>query len=352
MDIANMEVADIYEALGLSMPEEGEKEQESVSAEPAASENTEGEKEQESVNAEPADTENDLSEDGGADDESEAETDADTDEKPEDGAEPESKQVEKAEKAEKPEQSAEERRKFAAARRRAELEQAAEKAAAAERAKIAEIIKGLQIPKPGEESGFISDISELQSLSESREAQDFEQSFADGTLTHEQFQRAIISAVSKAIAPIRAEGTAGETEAGREAAGDQGSGEAPDSKFLQKVQAELAEIASYEPGVKTPLDLINLPKGEQIAEKIQQGYSYIDAYKSVYADTVAAKTAEAAAKRAAALQSSKGHLQKHGARGSGAVSVPKDQLKLFRELNPTATEAEILKYWNSYKNKT
>ena len=49
---------------------------------------------------------------------------------------------------------------------------------------------------------------------------------------------------------------------------------------------------------------------------------------------------------------SKDHLQATGnARGAGAVSVPKDEMAMYRLLNPNATEAQIQAHYNKHKPK-
>ena len=48
---------------------------------------------------------------------------------------------------------------------------------------------------------------------------------------------------------------------------------------------------------------------------------------------------------------SKGHLTSTKQQGDGALSVPGDEMALFREFLPGASDAEIQKYYNADRKK-
>ncbi len=119
-----------------------------------------------------------------------------------------------------------------------------------------------------------------------------------------------------------------------------------------RVEAELLEIQKLDPTVRSVEDLLRMPKAKEFYALVQKGNSFLDAFRLANMDQLTARTAEAAKQQAQNLTRSKDHLTPAGgARGGGAVSVPPDELRLFREMNPGASEAEIQAYYNKYKGK-
>ena len=130
--------------------------------------------------------------------------------------------------------------------------------------------------------------------------------------------------------------------------------------FQAKVDAELAEIHKLDDSVSTLGDLLAMPNGQEFYALVQRGYSFYDAYCCVNRDRLYQKVrqseqlraAEAARQQAAANARGKDHLNASPlARGAGADSVPKDEMALFKLLNPGASEAEIQAYYNKSKQK-
>lgn len=118
-----------------------------------------------------------------------------------------------------------------------------------------------------------------------------------------------------------------------------------------KVDAELQEIRKMDPSIQTVQDLLKMPKAKEFYEYVKKGNSFLDAYYLANREELEAKRTEAARQQAQNLTRSKDHLSATGVRGDGSASVPADELALFREFNPGATEAEIQAYYNKYKTK-
>ena len=91
-----------------------------------------------------------------------------------------------------------------------------------------------------------------------------------------------------------------------------------------------------------------MPTYPRFYELVKKGLDLVDAYKLANIDNLTQGMAQAS--RQAALNSarSKDHLSPTATRGAGAVTVPSDELALYRELNPGMSEAEIQKHYNRY----
>lgn len=116
----------------------------------------------------------------------------------------------------------------------------------------------------------------------------------------------------------------------------------------KQIDAELAEINKIDPNIKTTKDLLNMPNSKEFYDLVINNHlSFKDAYFLVNREKVQNAAAVAAKNQAMSNQRGKDHLTgMAGARGAGAASVPADEMKLFRFLNPNATDAEIQAYYN------
>ena len=55
--------------------------------------------------------------------------------------------------------------------------------------------------------------------------------------------------------------------------------------------------------------------------------------------------------QAQASMRSKEHLQATGTVGAGAPTVPREEMKLYREMNPNATDEQIQRHYAKFKAK-
>lgn len=118
---------------------------------------------------------------------------------------------------------------------------------------------------------------------------------------------------------------------------------------VERLKNEVAEIGRYEESVKTLEDVAKLNCYPKIYELTKKGVSLIDAYKIANIDTIAEKRAAAAKQKALNDAAGKEHLRKEsGSRGKGAATVPASVMALYRDLNPDATEEEIVKHYRKY----
>jgi hypothetical protein len=112
------------------------------------------------------------------------------------------------------------------------------------------------------------------------------------------------------------------------------------------IENQVAEISKTDPNVKGFQDIIDLPTANAFRKYVLLGNSVSDAYYLANREQITAGAALAAKKQAVSNVRGKDHLTGVSVRGGGALSVPSDEMKIFRELNPGASDAEITKFYN------
>lgn len=262
---------------------------------------------------------------------------------------PEEKAGEPAEESgEKPgEMSKEQRREAAAARRRAEqqaaIDEAVKKALQGEKDRAKEEMAAffkrahLKNTLTGED---ITNMEEFDAWEKAFSASKLQRELKEGKLTPESLEAAIAEnpAVKRAQELIRQQ--------------EEASKEAEASAAKARVDAELLEIQKLDPEIRSVEDLLHMPTAKEFYALVQKGNSFLDAFRLANYERLTARVAEAAKQQAQNLSRSKDHLTAtNGQRGGGAISVPPDELRLFREINPGASEADIQTYYNQYKGQ-
>lgn len=319
--MAEMNEASIYEALGVTPKGESEKTQETAA--PAATEASQpdgqGEKAQETAAPAPTGTEPTAQEK--------------TDETPAEAG------------AKASELTEEQRRNNAAQRRRQEqdaaIQQAVNAALEQERAK-----------SKGEWDAFfkranlkntvtgapITSLEEFQKWEAEYSAAKLERDLKAGKLTPE----ALNEAISKNPTVQRAQQIVDRDDAEQKQKNDEAT--------QAQIAAEIAEIHKLDPTISTAADLLKMPNAKEFYDYVRRGYTFFDAYYMLNRTKLEEQAAEAAKAQAMNAARSKDHLNATGAgRGAGAVTVPAEDMKLFKLLNPDATEAEIQAYYNKTK---
>lgn len=324
-----LEEASIYEALGVTPQGEGAKEQEAAKPaeqEPAKPEG-EGAKEQEI--AAPA------AGDGKPEGKSAPEGTSPA---------PEAEQKKEGEGS-KEGLTEEQRKEYAAQRRRQEqqdaIDQAVNDALAKERERVkAEWaaffekanLKNTLTQKP------ITTLEEFNAWATDFEAAKLQRDLQAGKLTPEGLEQVIAkSPVMQRMKEITDREEAANRE--RDAAAAQA-----------KIDAEIKEIQKLDPSIKETADLLKMPNAKEFYEYVKKGNTFLDAFYLANRERLAERTAEAAKQQTMNAARSKDHLSATGAvRGTGAASVPAEEMELFKLLNPNATEAEIQAYYNKTK---
>jgi hypothetical protein len=114
-----------------------------------------------------------------------------------------------------------------------------------------------------------------------------------------------------------------------------------------EVQRQLAQIRAMDPAMTDLGAILRSEAGEKFRGYVAKGLDFVDAYTLAAKDRLAGLQSN----RAAAKAGSKAHLNATRQQGTGALSVPSDQMELFRALNPGASDADIQRYYNADKQK-
>lgn len=263
---------------------------------------------------------------------------------PEDGEEdPEKKPL----TVEQRRENAERRRQQQEQQRKAEIDRAVSEAREQERKAAGEALAdffrnaGLKNTITGEP---ITTMEEFQQWNTAFKAARIERDLKAGKLTPEDLNDAIgshpaVQAARKAADTVSAE------EQARKAAAEKA-----------KIDAEIAEIGKVDPSIKSVGDLLKMPNAKEFYDMVRRGYSFKDAHYLLNREKIEKQKIEAAqqAARQAAMNSqrSKEHMQPAGkGQGTGAKTVPKAEMEVFRAMMPKASDAEIIAYYNRYTGK-
>ena len=118
-----------------------------------------------------------------------------------------------------------------------------------------------------------------------------------------------------------------------------------------RVTAELEEIRRMDPEMEDLGCILRSESGERFRRYVRRGLSFVEAYTLAARDRLNGLREERAREAARVKAASKDHLNATSATGLGALPVPGDEMALFRELMPGATEAEIRRYYNADRKR-
>lgn len=121
----------------------------------------------------------------------------------------------------------------------------------------------------------------------------------------------------------------------------------PSAEDRRMVDQQLAQIRQMDPAMKDLDAILASEAGEKFRSYVNMGLDFVDAYTLAAKDRLAGISAN----RAGAKGAGKDHLSATSSRGQGALDVPPDELALFRELNPGASDAEIRSFYNKDKKR-
>ena len=314
--------AKLYEAFGLSPTEQGEQVQDP--AEPAAEMQTDhnGTDQMQTDNAEPAEV-GERADPGenakpSVDSVDPEEEDHDADKDTVAGKQP----------------LTHEQRRTNAARRRAQEQQAAVDAAVqAEQEKTKQMVEqvlsmaGLKNPTTG---APITTLEDFQKWGKETADAKLQQDLRAGKLTRETLDQ-LISA-HPAVQQAQEQQARQRAEAER-----------------VRIEGQLAKIAELNPAIKGLGDILAMDTAAAFRENVAKGMDFYDAYRLANMDALAQDKARRAVAASQNNARGKEHLRATGnARGSGAASVPHDQMKLYRMMNPNMTDAQIQAHYNAY----
>lgn len=117
-----------------------------------------------------------------------------------------------------------------------------------------------------------------------------------------------------------------------------------------RIDGEIAEIHKIDESIASLEDLMETPYWPQLYAMTKRGYTIKDAHFLLNHDRLEKAKVEAAKQQTMNNARGKSHMTATVTpRGGGSVSVPHEDLALFRQFNPGATDAQIQAYYNKYK---
>ncbi len=114
------------------------------------------------------------------------------------------------------------------------------------------------------------------------------------------------------------------------------------------VREQLARIAALDPDIRGVEDLLNMEQREAFRAYLRRGNDFYDAYRLACFDKLMERARASAAQQARNALSGKRHLQATPARTAGALSVPAEEMALYRALNPGMSDGEIQNHYNKF----
>ena len=187
------------------------------------------------------------------------------------------------------------------------------------------------------ENAAIGSFAEFDQWYDKNQQQRMEQQLRSGKLTPEILQQAANQAANQAVAQRQEQ--------------QQQAQQQRDAQFQEAVRSQLEQIRQMDPAMVDLPTIMKSQYAEDFRQAVTDGANFLSAFRTAKRLADAKNQAEAkvrAAAATAAKQQGKQHLQAHG--GSGAVSqeveVPVDILRIYQEMMPDMSVADIKKDYN------
>lgn len=117
--------------------------------------------------------------------------------------------------------------------------------------------------------------------------------------------------------------------------------QAEESYAKQKLEEEISIIGTYNPDIKSLSDIAKHQSFEKVRDLMNKGYSLVDAYRVANFDDITRGNVAAAKQSAINSARSKQHLVSTSVKGDGGVEVPSDIAEMYKVFNPDVSDAEI-----------
>lgn len=237
---------------------------------------------------------------------------------------------------EKKEQTKEERARHAQERRRAETAEAVRLAREEERRKAdAELIQTLRDAglMEGEDGKDVKTREDVERYLQTRRRRELDEKLENGTATAADIERLL---ERKAAA---------ERRHARE--------EQERQRFLTSIEGEMEEVRKLRPDVKTIADFGKLDKAKEFYDLVMQGESYLGAIQKLYGEPQQQRQQEMQRQQIVNDINGMSHLKGAGkAQGTAEVSLSPEELAAYRLLNPKASDKDIRDHYQRYRKKT
>ena len=114
------------------------------------------------------------------------------------------------------------------------------------------------------------------------------------------------------------------------------------------IKEQVTSISKIDSSIKSLDDLVKLDKYDEFADKIDKGYSLVDAYKIVYFDKIKLNEIEKAKQNVLNNIDSKSHMKNATGASGKEVHIPEDIMAMYKKNIPGMSEADIRKHYAKY----
>lgn len=227
--------------------------------------------------------------------------------------------------------------KYAAMRRRQEMDAAIQKAEKDTMERVNKLIESLGIKDPSDRDKTLSTVEDLEKYQKTKSLREMQARMKRGEMAPEDLEQMF------AQTPLgkKMKDTVREAEAERERALRETAN--------AKAQEQLREVQKLDPNVKSIQDIMQGENGQEFYDQIKKGNDIVTAYKIAHMDRLLASQSAQAAQRAALNAQSKAHLTGVKGHGHGAKTVPDSVAAQYRQFFPNASTAELQKMYNNYQ---
>ena len=235
-------------------------------------------------------------------------------------------------------QSPEERAKYAAARRKAEaqrdaaVQEAERKAMEKARAFMDNAFAGAGLVNPYTKQP-IKTMTDYEAYEQQRQSEQRNSFMKANNMSQEQYDQFVqnLPEVQKAN-QVKAQA-------------EQAAKAAREQQARAQLEEQVKAIGKLDPTIRDLQTLVKHESYPEVYKLVQKGYSLEHAYKLVNFENLSKANVAAAKQQTMNSAAGKAHLTQTGARGTGAVSVPADVMKLYKSMMPGASEDEIRKHY-------
>ena len=238
------------------------------------------------------------------------------------------------------EQPIEERRKYAAARRKAEAQrdEAIAQAKLDAAHTVDEVIKSMGLTNPYTRKPIISkaEYDEYRTTFETEKKNRLLRKMGMSETEYSEFIEGLPEVREAREAKKKAE-----TAAQR----------AQEAETKAIIEEQLRKIGELDPSIKTLADLTKKDNYTEFYALVKRGNTLQDAYKIANFEAITKGSIAATRQSAINAVKSKEHLKTTVSRGPGAAAVPNEVRDAYRVFNPNASEAEIQQHYNNYMKR-
>lgn len=114
------------------------------------------------------------------------------------------------------------------------------------------------------------------------------------------------------------------------------------------IKEQITAISQIDNSIKSLDDLVKIDRYDDFKDKVDKGYSLVDAYKIIYFDKIKLNEIEAAKQNVLNNIDSKSHMKNATGASGKEIHIPEDVMAMYKKNIPNMSEAEIRKHYAKY----